>query len=584
MYTSGFQWDLSTDNAAEFASRTKLVTKEELQISEMSGARFLIVLPEGLHPKTFINATPQELWDEGITFQPWTPLEDASISIPAYKVLLRLVGLPPHLFREKYVKQAVARFGVFLGSMEPENPSSVASWLVAVGVDDLSLIPPQMAVHIGGMVHYARVHAEAYRRAPIYSAEDLPKQPMIYRRPQQAPSSPTSSDDTNYMDEQELIPCSSRVLREICRGRTADSLPPELRRFATLEVLDMPNPFSDTQGMATRDPPQPNQTVLHHSQNMQPESQRLPAPLHPTSTRVRVAGTTTAIGEQPHAKHQSTGHTRTASKDKQSITSPRHAGDRIPNGEQATGCDVVNGNNGKDEPLPRGQRRIQPQKILLRGEPSERRVIQPNQERNSRMILLAQENTANKDTAEARTEEQFVVPIGLDTTQTQHVAGPRDPKVIRAKHKGSACIALKGPLSTKFKWTRPNQKKNPQAQLPKKGGELARLKRKNPMPSATGPAKRATGKGKSKEIAQADLNPEGFYEVEVHYEHVAKLAEGCGFTTADIQETIHRDNEERRTHALMQNSEQNMDTAEGPQLDITFDSESGDDLSSEEEA
>lgn len=139
MYTSGYKWDLSVDNVVTLACRTNKVQKEEISVSQMCGSRFLIILPEGLHPDTFINTTPQDLWDEGITFQPWTPLEDASISIPTYKVLLKLVGLPSPLHRERYVKQAIARFGVFLSSVDPENPSSIASWLVAVGVDDLSL-------------------------------------------------------------------------------------------------------------------------------------------------------------------------------------------------------------------------------------------------------------------------------------------------------------------------------------------------------------------------------------------------------------------------------------------------------------
>lgn len=167
LHTKGFQWELSVDNVVHFACRTNLVKKEEILVSEMSGSRFLIMLPDGLDPDTFINATPQDLWDEGFTFQLWSPLDDASISIPAFKVLLRLVGLPPHLHKERYIRSAVARFGVCLGSVEPENTSSIASWLVAVGVDDLTLVPPQLVTHIGGMMYYIQVYAEAWHRAPI---------------------------------------------------------------------------------------------------------------------------------------------------------------------------------------------------------------------------------------------------------------------------------------------------------------------------------------------------------------------------------------------------------------------------------
>lgn len=95
MHTSGFQWELSPDNAGDYAVRTGLVSREEIQVSELSGSRFLIVLPKELDPETFINATPQSAWDEGISFQPWSPLDEAEISIPVYKVLVGLTGIPP---------------------------------------------------------------------------------------------------------------------------------------------------------------------------------------------------------------------------------------------------------------------------------------------------------------------------------------------------------------------------------------------------------------------------------------------------------------------------------------------------------
>lgn len=273
LYTKGFQWDLHVDNVVQMACRTNLVKKEELQVSEMSGSRFLIVLPEGLDPETFINATPSDLWEEGFTFQPWSPLDDASISVPAYKVLLRLVGLPPHLCRERYVRSTVARFGVFLGSLELETSSSIASWLVAVGVDDLTLVPPQLVVHIGGMMYYVQTYAEAWHRAPIYTAEEMPKHPTVFTRPQPAPPSPPSSDDDILMDDMELIPTSSRVLRDICRGPTAESLSPELRQFATMEVIDMEDPCKTTQQSATQNLLQTNQGLLMATENHQDSSQ-----------------------------------------------------------------------------------------------------------------------------------------------------------------------------------------------------------------------------------------------------------------------------------------------------------------------
>lgn len=106
------------------------------------------------------------------------------------------------------------------------------------------------------MMYYIQVYTKAYQWAPIYSFDDLPKQPKVYKRPQPPPSSSDSSEDGNMLDDTELIPMSTQVLREICRGRTADSLPPKLRRFAALEVIDMTYPQRDTQPVATMDPEQ----------------------------------------------------------------------------------------------------------------------------------------------------------------------------------------------------------------------------------------------------------------------------------------------------------------------------------------
>lgn len=274
MHTRGFQWNLSVDNVISYACRTNLVMKEEIQVVELSRSRFLIKLPEGLHPDTFINATPQEAWDEGLSFQPWSPLEDAEISIPAYKVLLRLVGVPPHLWRDKFVAQAVSRFGIFLGSVGSENPASISSWIVAVGVDDLTLVPPSLAMHVGGMIHNVQVYTLAWKRAPIYSADEMPKQPKVYHRPQPPPSSSSSSNDDTMIDNTELIPLSSRVVRNMCRGRTAESLLPELRRFATMEEMDIQYTCMATHHQTTLDPPaNPPQNIQHKLQQSHEESQ-----------------------------------------------------------------------------------------------------------------------------------------------------------------------------------------------------------------------------------------------------------------------------------------------------------------------
>lgn len=584
MYTTGYQWDLSVDNAVTFACRTKLVVKEEISVSQMSGARFLIVLPEGLHPDTFINATPKELWDEGITFQQWTPLEDASISIPAYKILLRLVGLPPHLCRDKYAKQAVSRFGVFLGSVEPENPSSIASWLVAVGVDDLTLVPPQLVVHIGGMMYYLQVYVEAWHRAPIYTSDDMPKHPKVYRRPIPPPPSSTSSEDGTTKDDQELIPMSSQVLREMCRGRTADSLPPELRRFATMEVVEMPTSEMPPQDVATGDPqvenPPDNQQPMINPLIQQSESQRSPdQTLHsPISLGVsdqHRRQLTTTIDNHKQLSHR-----------KPILSQPQLPLLSIPASSNFINLtDGVAGQSHEAAAPPLGERRrIHPQKILQRGESSAPVGNRASHAQIPRTAPSVQLNNTKLDAISAQITEKIISPIIKEPPVLKPV--PQDPKKILPKQKGLPCGPTKGPLATKYKWTRPTSKPIPNSnQVIKKGKDPIRPKRKNALPLIPTPAKRATGKEKISEQATISFNPEGFYEVKVQYDHIAKLATGCGFKNSDIEEVIAKDNEQRRNQALNNppvpegNIEDDLDPDMG-----RFDPDPEDALTSDEEA
>lgn len=55
---------------------------------------------------------------------------------------------------------------------------------------------------------------------------------------------------------------SSQVLWELCRGKTAESLPPELRQFATMEVIEMKYPSAATQPLVTHDQPRQIQNSI----------------------------------------------------------------------------------------------------------------------------------------------------------------------------------------------------------------------------------------------------------------------------------------------------------------------------------
>lgn len=587
MHTGGYQWDLSIDNAVTIACRTKLVHKDEILVSQMSGSRFLILLPHGLDPDTFINKTPQELWDEGVTFQPWSPLDDASISIPAYKVLLRLVGLPPHLCRERYIRQTVARFGVFLGSMEPENTSSIASWMVAVGVDDLTLVPPQLVTHIGGMMYYVQVYTEAWHRGPIYTADDMPKHPKIYRRPVPPPSSTSSSENGTTLDDQELIPMSTHVLRDMCRGRTADSLPPELRRFATMDVIESQDPGMPTQVAATRDPNPEKRQSFNIPQNPQSASTRMPVnsgrPLHSKDVTGQPTG---------HLLIQSSADQRTANHKKSPTPTPAITFQKEPVTKglvvqnQLLSHDVTGHFAEVNNSLQAGKRRIEPQRILLRGDSSKTAIYPPISVQIPSRKPSNLENNSKTNDLEAHSTELIDTPMILEPADTRGKLGQvPDAKKNSNKTKGFPCGPTRGPLATKYKWTKPTAKTTSSSSLlNRKTLEAGRPKKIITRPPL---AKRATGKEKITEQTSVSFNPAGFYEVEVQYDHIAKLASACGFKNSDIEGVIAKDNEERKIQArgLVLAPEQ---PSEEVDLDLgRFDPDPADELdelTSEEEA
>lgn len=70
---------LTADTVANYAVRTKLVSKQEVSIAILTRGRYLIHLPKRVSPDRFIKVTPSDLWDFGFSFRPWTPLEGAAI-------------------------------------------------------------------------------------------------------------------------------------------------------------------------------------------------------------------------------------------------------------------------------------------------------------------------------------------------------------------------------------------------------------------------------------------------------------------------------------------------------------------------
>lgn len=110
------------DTVASYTARTGLVSKEEIMVAILGKGRYLIHLPAGLSPDTFIKATPPDLWDYGLSFASWTPWLDAELKVPHFRILANLVGFPIELWKEEEVIKAVSSFGTYLGSVKPDNP------------------------------------------------------------------------------------------------------------------------------------------------------------------------------------------------------------------------------------------------------------------------------------------------------------------------------------------------------------------------------------------------------------------------------------------------------------------------------
>lgn len=481
---------------------------------------------------------------------------------------------------------------MFLGSVESEHPSSIASWLVAVGVDDLTLVPPQLVVHIGGLMYYVQAYVEAYHRAPLYTADDMPKHPIVYRRPIPPPSSSSSSDGDTLMDTQDLIPMSSRVLREICRGRTADSLPPELQQFASMDVIEMQDPCMATPEFATLDPTPPNQPPHNAPQKQQAVSQNPPQKQQPVSQssldqhmRLEVPTGVTdrivrhraiAIPSTIKPVHKLTPLAPTIPRDptpKTILPTVHHAAN-----------DVTGHPKGVSDSLHEGPRKIQPQRILLRGETSIPAANHHLPLLKSRSIPSVPEDISKSAALDAQFPEQIDSTFPLESKIHKKRMKPLDPKKIPQKAKGFPCGPLKGPFSSKYKWTRPLPNAIAStSETIKKGKETARPKRRSELPPAAGPAKRTTGKEKLSEKASITLNPEGFYEVQVQYDHIAELASACGFKNNDLEDILAMDNEQRRIQAKKDTDGPTI-TEEVPELDMTrFDPDPEDELTSDED-
>lgn len=226
-------FQLSVDKIAEFAAQTGLVTEHEVAISMLSKGQYVILLPEGLAPDTFIEAIPEALWDMGLSFQRWSPLLDAKLLNPAYKIILDIYDIPPHLYREKQVVRAFSSFGLYLGSIAREKQEDLSAWTAVVAVEELEHVPYQVSFVTGGLEQEATVKPIMWSRGMVFKKEHMPVLPPIFAKPPPKQVSPIVAQPASLMQDETLnehIHVSRRVLFDICKGIEVDKIPPELRR------------------------------------------------------------------------------------------------------------------------------------------------------------------------------------------------------------------------------------------------------------------------------------------------------------------------------------------------------------------
>lgn len=576
VYNLGFKRELSVDTVANYAVKSGLVTKNDIQVSALPGSKYLIRLPPSVPVEAFIKATPYEAWEEGLSFQQWTPLEDADTVIPRFKILLELIGVPTILWREQQIVKAVSQFGVFLGTMESEECGSLKSWMVAVGTYDLAKIPHTIDMHVGGMKFPVTVRPVTWKRSVLYKAEDFPTLPVKFPGPPK-PVQPSASRDSAA---DEIIPLSKSSLIEVCKGKAPSELPPELRQFAT----EPENNHGERLHERLHDNKGNDQLVGETGRICHlgtPATRRLQGSSN-TKRNLFHEGKANSIGNisQESRVRCTPGFNETQNDVMDEVVSPikvnspRHH--EVPH-------EVHQHHSAK-------QLGIQPPRLMRRNSGNcsdlgvKSAVITPHQNAAQKEgSLIPAPNVAKKGNNLKQKEvvkEANLPPSGNNMgSQNSSTEYTLKEFKFKAQQKRKKVVNEAGP-------SRP-PKPMPKFKKIVAGSNLHPLKtvgpktRKVAHPISNRPSKRA----------QVQLNPEGYYEVRVNSTHVQNLASGCGFKSDDIQHIIAADNvarvEEQKKH---QSDPVTEDNDEDPIIDsdleealARFDPDPADDLESDDE-
>ncbi|KAF3320615.1 hypothetical protein FCM35_KLT14749 [Carex littledalei] len=359
-----------------------------------------------------------------------------------------------------------------------------------------------------------------------------------------------------------------------CRNpKRCGSLPPELRRFAGDDRMDLNITRMVTHSMQAGNPADRAAETQHPSQTVQTVPLQSLDRIQPPPTEFDVAGHS---GISP-TQHDSQRNSRCLIQSKQPMpANPRNRGaDPCDNYEAGLAVATLLQNNSCQKPPAASGPK--PHRILSRGEPSKNVSAAVSVRADGAESVQKETEILSPFEEHAKTLEVSKTDANSAKAQQKNRAQSTNtrPK-LKPLRQGPLCIA---PQSRKFKWTRPTPSNN--AQVTKKLIAAASNKRKIVPSQAPGNPKRPV-KGKEKQQAELSFNPEGFYEVQVHYDHISKLATGCGFTHKDVEEVIKIDNAQRQLASRTTTSADTMQTEEEPDLS-RFEPDSSDELTSDEE-
>lgn len=533
--------DITAEHIVDWAVATGLVHFNEVAVAKLKEGKYLLNLPEGLVPETFIRATPPTLWEQGISFQQWSMLHEAAVNIPMFKVRLELSNIPDIHWRESEVIRAVSNFGVYLGTMWPADESREV-WTAVVAVDDLCRIPHEITMVAGGLEHDVMVDPVDWAIGPIYKREDLPTLPPKYTKP--ATARPSPQVKALFEDEQ-MIPMSRSVLLDLCRGKDEATLPLVVKAALAGARSSAPyegrecdeamnlhlNRLYESVGQheagwktkrsihcAQTEQREPQKILLHSGErNLQSgPSDRLRLQ---TASDPEVICATHSMQQDSHIPHEAVSH--------QIQNNPLF----IPHNDSPPASVEAELSGGKRQPMEGSV----PQNVS-----SQKGRRQSASGSTLAGTLGEAGQVRGKETGPGRRTSSATpqkTPKGLHNKQNSSVLGPT-PVIRKGQH------VAQGPNSSSSK--------------DRKQGHVMRRRRKTLAPGdyGAGPSTVNGDNGPSaKSPCQVDLDPQGFFNVHVQYSHCTDIASGSGLPISDVLAIVEEDNRARETAHLRQQEE-----------------------------